>query len=190
MTMAESWERVSSEQVADCRVFRVRRDKCKRSGDGKGSDFFVIESPDWVNIIPVTKNGEIVMIEQFRQGTGEMNLELPGGIVDDDEQPDAAARRELLEETGYSSGLWVLLGTSRPNPAIQSNTIYHYLARNCEKTAEIALDPNESIITRLINENEAEHLIGSGAVSHSLVVAAFLYFRLFCQSISETSGIR
>ena len=179
MAKVDSWERISSKQVADCRVFRVRRDYCKRNGNGDTSDFFVIDSPDWVNIIALTKSGEVVMIEQFRQGTCEMNLELPGGIIDEGEAPEAAARRELLEETGYSSSDWVLLGASRPNPALQSNTMHHFLARDCEKTAEIALDPHESIATRLVSEDEAEYLIGDGKVTHSLVVAAFLYLRLF-----------
>jgi ADP-ribose pyrophosphatase len=181
MTKVDSWETVSTEEVADCRVFRVRRDYCKRSSDGKQSDFYVIDSPDWVNVVATTKGGDIVMIEQFRHGTCEINLELPGGLIDEGETPEEAARRELLEETGYSSSDWVALGSCRPNPALQTNTMFYYLARDCEQTAEIALDPNESIATKLIREDEAELLIGNGAISHSLVVAAFLYLRLFRQ---------
>lgn len=176
MTKADSWERISSETVAECRVFDIRQDTCARSSDGKRSDFFVIESPDWVNIIAVTKEEEIVLIEQFRHGVEEMHLELPGGLIDPDEKPQDAAARELLEETGYSSANWKLIGNSRPNPAIQNNTIYHFLALECEKNSGTAFDPNESIITKLVPETEVEELIVVGSISHSLVVAAFQYY--------------
>lgn len=179
MPGADSWERVSSDQVADCRVFNVRRHECRRTGDGKPADFFVIDSPDWVNIIPITAAGDIVMIEQFRHGTEEIRFELPGGLIDDGDTPQASAARELLEETGYSSRQWVLIGSSRPNPALQGNTIYHYVALDCEKIAEPALDPNESIAVRFVPEAETEKMIEDGTVTHSLVVAAFLYLRFF-----------
>jgi len=182
MSKVDIWNCVSTEQIADCRVFRVRRDHCIRNGNGETSDFYVIESPDWVNVIPVTGEGDVVMIEQFRQGTREVTLELPGGMIDEGEEPEAAARRELLEETGYTSTDWVLIGASRPNPALQSNTMYHYLARNCKKTSEISLDENESILTKIVAETEVQRLVACGVITHSLVVAAFLYQQLFEQS--------
>ena len=175
MEKPDSWKRVLSEKVADCRVFRVRRDTCIRNSDGESSDFFVIESPDWVNIIAINKIDEVVLIEQFRHGTEDIALELPGGLVDEGEEPEAAARRELLEETGYSSNRWTLLGKSSPNPAIQNNTIYHYLALDCEKTSETAFDQHESIATKLVLRDKIDTLIGDGSVTHSLVVAAFYY---------------
>ena len=155
MHKPDVWKRVSSEQIADCRVFRVCQDFCVRDSDGKSSDFFVVESPDWVNIIALNKADEAVLIEQYRQGTEEITLELPGGMVDAGEQPDTAAKRELLEETGYSSDRWTLLGKSHPNAAIQSNTIYHYLAIDCEKTAETAFDEHESIVTTILGRRYA-----------------------------------
>lgn len=173
----ETWETLRSEQIADCRVFKVREDT-SRSGD-KSSSFFVIESPDWVNIIALTRNEEIVLIEQFRHGTGEVILEIPGGMIDEGEEAERAARRELLEETGFSAREFVLLGKSRPNPAIQNNWLYHYAAIDAEQTEEIKFDEHESCVTRLHPLAEIPNLIKSGEITHSLVLAAFQYFSFY-----------
>lgn len=175
----EIWKKKSSNEIADCRVFKVREDFCEREADKKESSFFVIENPNWVNIIALTKDEKIVLIEQFRHGTGEIILEIPGGMVDDNEKPETAARRELLEETGFSSGEFILLGKSNPNPAIQNNSMYHFLAADCEKSGETSFDEHESILTKLVSLEEAENLIHDGTIAHSLVVAAFHYFLLY-----------
>jgi ADP-ribose pyrophosphatase len=170
---AESWKRVSSEKIADCRVFKVREDFCERESDGARASFFVIENPDWVNIIALTKDDEVVLIEQFRYGSEEIILEIPGGMVDEDEDVETAAKRELLEETGYSSDEFVFLGVSHPNPAIQNNRLFHYLALNCEKTEETKFDEHESVVTKRVSAEEVPDLIAIGKISHSLVLAAF-----------------
>src|SRR5688500_2840717 len=136
MQKPDSWKRTSSKQIADCQVFRVRQDLFLRESDGEPADFYVIDIPDWVNVIGLTKAKEVILIEQFRQGTEEINLELPGGIIDDSESAEDTVKRELSEEAGFTSNRWILLGKSRPNPAIQNNTIFHYLALDCERTAE------------------------------------------------------
>ena len=175
----ETWKRKRSEKRADCRVFTVREDFCERESDARASSFFVIENPDWVNIIALTRTGEVVLIEQFRHGTEKIILELPGGMIDDGEEPKTAARRELLEETGFSSENFILLGQSHPNPAIQNNTIYHFLALDCEKTGDVKFDEHESVVTKLISLTEAENLIAQGEITHSLVIAAFYYYSLY-----------
>ncbi|MDQ3748597.1 MAG: NUDIX hydrolase [Acidobacteriota bacterium] len=174
----ETWTRTKTKEIADCRVFKVREDFCKRESDGAEHNFFVIENPDWVNVIALTKEKAVVFIEQFRQGTQELALEIPGGMVDEGEQAITAARRELLEETGYSSNEFIFLGKSRPNPAIQTNWICHYLALNCEKTEETAFDEHESAITKLVPLAEIDDLIKGGEITHSLVIAGFYYFSL------------
>ncbi len=174
----ETWTRAETKEIADCRVFKVREDFCKRESDGAKYNFFVIESPDWANIIALTKEKSVVLIEQFRHGTQEVVLEIPGGMVDKGEQAEKAARRELIEETGYSSNEFIFLGKSRPNPAIQTNWIYHYLALNCEKTEETAFDEHESTITKLVPLAEIDNLIKGGEITHSLVVTGFYYLNL------------
>lgn len=173
-----TWRRVRSQHIADCRVFRVRSDECVRDDDGLQADFYVVENPDWVNVIALTEDDEVVLIEQFRHGVDSVVLEIPGGIVDPNESPEGAARRELIEETGYACGNLKLLGTSRPNPAIQNNTIFHYLAEDCVKTHEVRFDDHESIVGRTIPLTEVDQLIKIGKISHSLVVAAFHYLYL------------
>ena len=173
------WKRRHSKVIADCRIFKVREDICERDKDGRESSFFVLENPDWVNIIALTRNREAVLIRQFRHGTEEVILELPGGMVDDGEDAETAARRELLEETGFSADKFIFLGKSHPNPAIQNNTIFHYLAVDCEKTEDVKFDEHESVLTRLVSLDEAENLIFEGVISHSLVVAAFHYFSIY-----------
>lgn len=185
MTKADTWKRTASEQVADCRVFKIRKDTSERSSDDKKADFYVIDSPDWVNVIGLTNKGEVIMIEQYRQGTEETILELPGGIIDEGESPEQAAQRELKEETGFTSSEWKLIGRSNPNPAIQNNTMHYFLASRCERTAEPSLDPNESVVTKLTPARDVRALILSGDVRHALVVAAFFYLD---REILEASG--
>ncbi len=170
----DEWKRIESREIADCRVFKVREDRAV-CGDKSGT-FFVIENPDWVNVVALTPDQHVVLIEQFRHGTGSVTLEIPGGMIDGIEAPETAARRELLEETGYSTDNWMYLGTSSPNPALQSNVIHHFLAVDAEKTANVEFDEHESVVTRLEHIMEIPNLIRNGAIRHSLVVAAFQYF--------------
>ena len=171
------WHRVSSEEAADCRVFKVFEDHCERDSDGKESSFFVIRAGDWSNVIAVTDSDEMVLIEQYRQGIQQIITELPGGIIDHGEDPAEAAKRELVEETGYSSNDWTHIGTSHPNPAIQDNVIHHFLATGCKRTAEPNLDDNESVVTRLVPVDEVMNMTARGEITHSMVVAAFFYYQ-------------
>jgi ADP-ribose pyrophosphatase len=178
---AETWERIESKEIADCRVFKVRED-LSQNGDKTGK-FYVIENPDWVNVVAVAKNYDIVLIEQYRHGIEEITLEIPGGMIDGDESPETAARRELLEETGYSSSEFILLGKSRPNPAIQNNWIYHFAALNAEKNDDVKFDEHESVVTKLCPMMTLPNLIKSGEITHSLVLAAFQYFSFYMMKV-------
>ena len=167
------WERESSEQLADCRVFKVRRDLSLDPRDRRAHDFYVIEAPDWVNVIPMTGDGRVILIEQYRHGTGELSLEIPGGMVDAGESPRDAAARELLEETGYEAGEVTLLGRTRPNPAIQDNWIHTFLARGVEYRCEPENAGTEQTVVRLAPLERIPSLIEEGKITHSLVVTGF-----------------
>jgi 8-oxo-dGTP pyrophosphatase MutT (NUDIX family) len=167
------WRKVSSEQLADCRVFRVRHDRSENSRDHTRHDFFVIEAPDWINVIPVTDEGEVVLIEQYRHGVEEISLEIPGGMMDEGESPRDTADRELFEETGYAARELVSLGSTRPNPAIQNNWVHTFLALGAERRGEPANDGTEQTIVRLFPLAEINSLVAQGRINHSLVVAAF-----------------
>ncbi len=183
----DTWHRVSSSTAADCSVFKVRQDICRNELDGRTAEFYVIEAPDWVNIIARNKQDRIIMIEQFRHGTHEVVTEIPGGIVDEGEEPLAAAKRELLEETGYIAADWKFLGRSRPNPAIQNNWVHHFLAEGCEVAAAPAPDENESIAIKPMALSAVDELIDNGSITHSLVIAAFYYFKGYLLNENSTS---
>lgn len=176
------WATVSSRIVADCRVFKLREDTSVRENDGASSTFFVVENPDWVNIVAITKDREAVLIEQFRHGTGSMILEIPGGMADEGEDSREAAARELIEETGYTTGRMIAIGSSYPNPAIQNNTIHHFLTLDCEKTAAVAFDDHESIATRLVPLHELEDLVHNGEITHSLAITAIYYAQRYLRN--------
>ena len=139
----------------------------------------MIEAPDWINVVPLTANDEVVMIEQYRHGTGEVTLEIPGGMVVDGEDARRAAARELLEETGYAARAeLLLLGSTRPNPAIQNNWIHTFLARDVQFRESPVFDGTEHTAVRLVPLDQIPALIADGTITHALVVVGFHWLML------------
>jgi 8-oxo-dGTP pyrophosphatase MutT (NUDIX family) len=138
----------------------------------------VLDSRDWINVVPVTPEGNLVLIRQFRHGTASVVWEIPGGMVDlEDENPEQAARRELLEETGYEPERMVFLGAVHPNPAIQNNRCHTFLASNARPRQTQRLDGSEDIEVHEAPWPEVSGMVERGEITHSLVLAALFWYQ-------------
>jgi ADP-ribose pyrophosphatase len=172
------WDLQADELHSDCRIFEVRKQRLKRRSDGVEGDFFVLNTNDWVNVLAITPQNELILVRQFRYGTQDYSLEPPGGVVEKDEDPLIAGIRELQEETGYVGENPELLGVVRPNAAILSNRCHVMLVRNAKKTAELNFDQHEELITELYPLNELKDLVKKGEISHSIGLNAILMLLL------------
>jgi ADP-ribose pyrophosphatase len=177
----QPWRIQSSETVADCRIFKVRKDITVNPRTDTAHEMFVLEQPNWVNIIPLTPDEHVVMIEQWRHGTRSVHLETPGGLMDEGESPEQCARRELLEETGYEAGQIVHLATVHPNPSIQNNLQHYELATGCRKIADLKLDHAEDITVRLVPLPDVARMIKNGKITHGIVIGGFYWFDIYRQ---------
>jgi 8-oxo-dGTP pyrophosphatase MutT (NUDIX family) len=176
---AQPWKTLASKPVADYRIFRLRSDRCVSPRTGEAHDFVVLEGPDWVNVVALTSTAEVVLIRQYRFGSAEVTLEIPGGMIDPGEDPVAAGARELLEETGYSAASYTLLGHVAPNPAIQTNRCYTVLAEGAALNGKQSLDEKEDISVELHPLADVPRLLRQGIISHALVWAAFQQLDLY-----------
>lgn len=177
--MIQPWKKTGSKLLGDFRIFKLRSDHRISPRTGEEHDFFVLESANWVNVIALTTDQQLVMIEQFRVGSETVELEIPGGLIDAGESPVAAAVRELREETGYEGENARLLGSISPNPAIQNNTCFTVLVENCRCVHPVQFDSGEDLLTRLVPVDEVVKLVAAEKIRHSLVVVGLNYFDLW-----------
>ncbi|NCO56827.1 MAG: NUDIX hydrolase [Nitrospirae bacterium CG18_big_fil_WC_8_21_14_2_50_70_55] len=175
--MIEPWPEISRRTLLTTPVFTLgERLRCHPTS-GAAHPFYVLETGSWVNIIPITEAGEVVFVRQYRHGTGQVHLEIPGGLVDAGEEPEKAAVRELLEETGYA-GEVAYLGEVHSNPAILNNTTYSYVVRNARRVAVPELDATEEIEVVTHPLTAVPDLIRTRVITHALVICAFHHLGL------------
>ena len=170
------WKTLSSEYLFNDLWFKVRKEKCETPGGKIVDPYYVYEFPTWVGALPVTKDGKIVMVRQYRHALGETMIEIPGGCMDDtDKNPEEAVARELLEETGYSFSSYEYLGRISPNPSTNTNVLHMFLAKEGELVASQKLDENEEIEVVLLSIDELKQLLRENKIVQSMHVACIMY---------------
>jgi 8-oxo-dGTP pyrophosphatase MutT (NUDIX family) len=169
------WKVLKSVELFRAGFFRLRADECELPDGRVMPKYYVFDFADGVNVVPVTADGQIVLIEQYRHGANLGFLEVPGGSLHgQSEDPREAGARELREETGYESSEWVDCGSHFPNPALQGNRVHTLLALNCQLAGEPQLDPFEDLQVRLMPLREAVENLERGQFLHSIIAASFL----------------
>lgn len=173
-TKMPRWKTLSSKSLFETGFFKLRVDECELPDGRVMPRYYVMEFSDWVNVVPITDSGEMVLLEQYRHGAGQVFLEIPGGTTNpgQGEDPRLAGERELLEETGYQAREWIHCGHHYPNPALQNNRMHTYLALGCRLVGEQNLDPFEDIKVVTMPVADALKAWQDGAFSHSLISAS------------------
>ena len=178
--MIKPWTQIKSTPLGNFRIFTLRSDQKISPRTGEAHDFFILDCVDWVNVVAVTGDHQLVMVEQFRHGSNTVELEIPGGIMDtQDGSPVNTAIRELREETGYEGANARVIGEIFSNPAILTNKTFTVLVENCVPRYNVQLDGGEDLMTRLVPINEIPALVKAGKIRHSLVVVALYHFDLW-----------
>lgn len=174
-----NWKIITSEYLAREPWYTVRHECVELPSGQRLPDYYIFEYPDWVNILAITRDGEFVLIDQYRHGLGETSYEIPAGVIEAGEEPLAAAQRELMEETGFGGGVWSLLTVTSANPATQNNLTHSFLAIGVERLSGQHLDATEDIRVHLLSEDEVRGLLRRGEIRQALMAAPM--WRYFCE---------
>lgn len=176
--MTRPWEKLGDEILARHLVFEVRRSLQRSPRTGVEIPFFLIDTANWVNIVPITASGEVVFVRQWRQGSERVSLELPGGMIDPHEtDPLQAAVRELREETGHVAEAWTSLGDNNPNPSLMTNRCHVFLAEGCTLEGDLQQDLGEDLEVVKVPVDEVDDLVRRGGIDHAIVLATLAMWR-------------
>lgn len=174
----EPWITTHEREEYTTNIFKVLKRDMKIMSENHEATFAVLDAPDWVNVLPLTPDNDVILVEQYRYGIEKPTLELPGGVCDAGEKPIETAKRELLEETGFYSDEIHSLGKVSSNPAMLTNYTHFYVAKNCIKNGHQELDEHERIHVHIMPVQKFLEMVKSGEIIHSLVVAAVAKFLL------------
>lgn len=172
--MDRKWKQLSSRYIIKRWWMNLREDHVRLPRGVEMEEYHVLEYPDWTCIVAVNRSNELVMVEQYRYGIDQVTLELPGGVVQPNEPPEEAARRELREETGFEGGEWSFVGKSAPDPSRHTNWAWFFVARGVEDLGRQQLDEEEQISVRTVPVDEALRLALSGEMAHAVHLTALL----------------
>ena len=170
------WTILSSEYLMRRPWMTVRRD-CVQLPDGRKNDeYYVLEYPDWVNVIAETTDHKLLLIRQYRHGLGRTCFEIPAGVIEQGESPLEAAQRELLEETGFAGGEWEEIMTVSPNASATNNLSHSFVAHGVRQVAAQSLDATEDIEVYMFSEAEVKEMLLQGCFMQALMVAPLYKF--------------
>ncbi|MBN2618169.1 MAG: NUDIX hydrolase [Spirochaetales bacterium] len=177
--MIKKWKTLKRVSLGDYRIFKTDLVERESSITGKKGDFFLVNSPNWVTIVPeiVNEDGKkcFLLVKQYRHGSDSITLEFPAGMVDPNEDSFETAKRELLEETGYIGEI-ILAGSINPNPAFMTNKTSTYIGRNLKKISNQDLDEHEEIETVIMPVEEFHNLVGGTEVNSAITIQAYYFY--------------
>ena len=171
------WKVKAERQILSTKVFTIN-ETTSVSPDGRESHFVVTDAPDWVIVVPELE-GNFLMVRQWRHGSNSLSVEFPGGVIDDGESPEKAARRELKEETGFSSKKLTFLGSANPNPALMKNKVHFFTAEDLYQEGGQKLDDDEYLDFMKIPVDEVIKKTGNEEYHHALMMAALFKYMMF-----------
>lgn len=169
----KKWKTLKSESVFESPIVHLKSESCQLDDGRIKNNYMVLESADWVNVVALTPENKILLVNQYRQAVRSYSLEIPGGAIDrQDQSVDEAGRRELLEETGYEAGEILFATKQRPNPALLNNTLHTFVYKNCVRVSEPHWDEFEEMEIEEVTLAELEKKVRTGAIDHSLILAS------------------